>query len=349
MNSASAPRPHLPALHATLRELLGLVVLLLAAAAPAHARMALVVGEPFGAFGWMMPQGHAGIYLSNLCVDTPTHLRPCRAGELGAVISRYHDLRHPELDWMAFPLPVFLYGSPGAVEDPSTIPAFITAPTKRALREQYRAAYLAETVPELPDQRGQLHPPPYGDWEEGIGSAFDRRLLVYEFDTTAAEDHAALNWLNDRPNRRAYTLGRHNCADFAADLLRLVLPGSALRRNRLADFDMTTPKTLAREVDAYGRSHPELHLAVYEVPQLSGTLPRSKPLRGAAQSLLTNRLYLCTLLVLQPEIIAASAIIYEKRGKWTPGLDAKTMQPAAWPSASLGSSASAATSTLALP
>lgn len=288
--------------------------------------MALVVGEPFGSFGTMMPQGHTGIYLSNLCVETAIHLRPCRAGELGAVVSRYHDLRHPERDWMAFPLPVFLYGTTNLRD----IAPYMTAGREADLREIYRRRFLADLLPDTLDRHGQAHPPPYGDWEEGIGSAYDRRLFLYEFDTTPAVDAAVMALLNDRPNRRSYTLTRHNCADFAADLLRLALPPAVIHRNVPADFDMTTPKQLSREVDGYGRSHPELHLAVYEIPQLPGSLRRSRPVRGAAESLLTTKRYMATLLVIQPEVILAAWIDYERCGKWSLGQDAVVVTPDFW-------------------
>ncbi len=302
------------------------LVCLLLAASPAEARMALIVGEPFGAFGTVMPQGHASIYLAGACVETAVRLRPCRPGELGAVISRYHDLRHPEMDWMAFPLPVFLYGT----NDPAAITPYMTPAAEADLREGYRRQHLAELVPNLPNRHGDLRPPPYGDWEEGIGAAYDRRLLMYAFDTTPAQDAATLAWLNARPNRRSYTLTRANCADFAADLLRLALPPEVLRRNVPADFDMTTPKTLAREVDGYGRAHPALHLQVYEIPQLPGSLRRSRPIRGAAESLISQKRYFAVVLTLQPELMLADWIIYEKHGKWPLGADAVPATPATW-------------------
>ncbi len=289
--------------------------------------MGLIVAEPFGSFGTMMPQGHTSIYFSDLCVETPVQLRPCRAGEMGAVVSRYHDLRHPDLDWMAFPLPVFLYGAPHAS---GTELPFMTAAHEAEMRETYWRDHLAEYIPPRTDRHGQIKPPAYGDWEEGIGAAYDRRLLMYAFDTTAAQDAVMLSWLRDRPNQRRYTLTRHNCADFAADLLRIALPPTTIHRNVPADFDMTTPKTLAREVDAYGAAHPELHLAVYEIPQLPGELRRSRPIRGAAESLLTTKRYMATLLVIQPEIILAAWIDYEKRGKWALGQDAVAVAPDFW-------------------
>lgn len=306
--------------------MVGLVIFCVCAAQGAQARMALVVGEPFGSFGTMMPQGHAGIYMSELCVETAVKLRPCRQGEYGAVISRYHDLRHPELDWMAFPLTVFLYGT----SDVAAVPTFVTPGIEADLRERYREAYLSAYLPARTDRHGDRVPPPYGDWEEGIGAAFDRRLLVYSFDTSAEQDQTVLDWLNGRPNQRAYTLTRHNCADFAADLLRIALPREVIRRNVLADFDMTTPKNLAREVDGYGRTHPELHLQVYEVPQIAGTLRRSRPMRGAAESLITTKRYFAVVVIVQPELMLANWIIYEKRGKWTPGQDAVVATPMTW-------------------
>ncbi len=288
--------------------------------------MALIVGEPFGNFGTMMPQGHTSVYFADLCAETPVELRPCHPGELGAVVSRYHDLRHPELDWMAFPLPVFLYGT----ADLTKVPASMTGTQEAELREGYWQANLTAWIAGRTDRHGHPLPPAYGDWEEGIGAAFDRRLLVYSFNSTPEADATALRWLNDRPNRRSYTLGRHNCADFVADLLRIALPRQVIHRNVPADFDMTTPKTLALQVGTYGHTHPELDLHVYEVPQIPGTLRRSRPLRGAAETFVKTKRYVAALVVLQPELLLADWLLYETRGRWHPGGDAQTIAPSTW-------------------
>ena len=286
-------------------------------AASVHASIGLVVGEPFGSFGTMMPAGHAAIYLNHLCAETPTHLRPCRPGETGVVISRYHDLRATNLDWMAIPAVTFFYG----VDDPANAPSFVTASLETELRETYRQQHLGSVAPDRINDNGVSVPPAYGDWEEGIGAAFDRRLFLYTLDTTPEQDAAILALLNDDPNQRRYTLRRANCADFAADLLSTVLPG-VFHRAKLADFDMTAPKTLARQLDAYGNAHPEMHLRVSEIPQVPGTLRRSRPLRGGAETFVKTKRYLATLLVIQPEAVLADWIVYEKKGKWTPGKDA---------------------------
>ena len=287
---------------------------------PASASIGLVVGEPFGSFGTMMPTGHAAIYLDHLCAETPTHLRPCQPGESGVVVSRYHDLRATNGDWMAIPAPVFFYG----VDDPANTPTFVTASLEAELRESYRQQHLLSITPNRFTRTGASVPPAYGDWEEGIGAAFDRRLFLYTLDTTPEKDAAILALLNDDPNQRRYTLRRSNCADFAADLISTVLPG-VFRRAKLADFDMTAPKTLARQLDAYGQAHPEIHLRVAEIPQLPGTLRRSRPLRGGAETFVKTKRYLATLLVIQPEAVLADWIVYEKKGKWTPGKDASLL------------------------
>jgi hypothetical protein len=315
------------------RPLLILLFAAFAAASPAYARIGLVVGEPFGSFGTMMPAGHAAIYLDNLCAASPTQLRPCRPGESGVVLSRYHDLRTTKLDWMAVPANIFFYGT----EDPAQSADFITPSFESELRESYRQGYLTGVAPDRIDKHGIAHPPAYGDWEEAIGAAFDRRLFLYMIDTSPEQDTALLEILNSDPDQRRYSLAHANCADFAADLLNIVLPGT-FHRNNIADFHIMSPKQLARLMDAYGRAHPEANLVVYEIPQLPGTLCRSRPLRGAAETFVKTKRYLFTLLILQPEAVLASWVIYEKKGKWTPGLNAKQIVPGRLPSATVRAS-----------
>jgi hypothetical protein len=300
-----------------------LLLLLCAALQARAARVGLVVGEPFGNFGTMMPQGHTGVYLADFCADGPVHLRPCAPGEAGVVLSRYHDLRHPALDWMAVPLTPFLYG----VEDAGTVPPTMDATLERELREQYRQAHLLAVVPDRIDRHGRSRRPAYGDWEEGIGAAFDRRVLLYTFDVPDEVERAIAAKLNGEPNTRRYTLGRENCADFAAELLSLALPPGVLGRSVLADFDMTTPKNLARELDSYGRSHPERHLQVFAIPQIAGSLRRSRPLRGAAETFVAQKRYVLALSVLQPEALLACLWAYEAKGKYPAGYDAIPLQP----------------------
>ena len=67
----------------------------------------LLMEEPYGFFGTVNPTGHNAIYFERICAETPVKLRRCRAGEMGAVISRYEGI--DGYDWVAIPLIPYLY------------------------------------------------------------------------------------------------------------------------------------------------------------------------------------------------------------------------------------------------
>ena len=89
----------------------------------------------------MNPTGHAAIYLSRVCAATPTFLRRCEEGELGAVISRY--FRIARRDWIAIPLIPYLY----AVEQPGDVPIEADSETVALLRDEYRRHHFEDLVP----------------------------------------------------------------------------------------------------------------------------------------------------------------------------------------------------------
>jgi len=134
--------------------------LVLAGYLVAHADVTLLLEEPYGAFGGMTPTGHAAIYLSRVCADTPVSLRRCGLEEQGVVISRYH--RVAGYDWIAIPLIPYLY----AVDQPDQVPASVDAETVDALRDGYRRAHLEEVAPDERD--GST---PHGDWTQSVGEA----------------------------------------------------------------------------------------------------------------------------------------------------------------------------------
>ena len=46
--------------------------------APSRADVALLMEQPYGDFGKFNPTGHAAVFLSDICAETPTQLRRCR-------------------------------------------------------------------------------------------------------------------------------------------------------------------------------------------------------------------------------------------------------------------------------
>jgi hypothetical protein len=265
---------------------------LLAAATYAQGGAALFVEEPFGSFGWFNPTGHAAVYLSHVCADSPVHLRPCRDGENGVVLSRYH--RVGGYDWIAIPLIPYLY----AVESLEQIPAPADEKTVAALRDSYRRAHLSEIVPD-----GAGGSVPDGDWIQLAGSSYDRTIYSYEIETSAAQDEKLIQALNARANTSHFNLLFHNCADFSRAVLDFYYP-HAVHRGILNDLGIMTPKQAARTLAKYSRKHKDLEFTAMEIPQIPG-LPRSRAVRGVMESFVKSKKYVAPVAVLHPLVIEA--------------------------------------------
>jgi hypothetical protein len=245
--------------------------------ATAHASVALLLEEPYGTFGAFNPTGHAAIYLNHICADSPTQLRPCHDGEYGVVISRYHKVDH--LDWIAIPLVPYLY----AVDNPDDIPTTVTKEQVAQLRDTYRRAHLEDLAPDTKDGAA-----PKGEWTELVGASYDRTIHGFEIDTTPEQDARFIAIFNDRKNVGHFNLLFHNCADFAKLVLDTYDP-HAIHRNFIADAGITTPKQDARSWVKYGRKHPDLNPSAFVIPQVKGSLPRSHPDDGVAESLIKSK------------------------------------------------------------
>lgn len=299
-----------------------IAALLLCLLCPAHARAALtvLVGEPFGNFGTMMPVGHTAVYLDRVCADGPLKLRMCLPGEpAGVVVARYHAIG--QYDWIATPILEFLY----AVDSPEKVPAFVTTGDVWQLRQSYRRQYLSALVPD-----GHEHDAYTTEWWETAGVAYNRRLWGYQIDTTEEQDERFVAMMNDLPNQHRYHLRKTNCANFAADVVNFYFPGAIPRGDHIADFGLMTPKQVARCLDAFGVKHRELHLRVLEVPQVPGTLRRSRPVRGGAEAGIKTKRYLAILAVIQPEVPIGCAVLYMIHGRWPMGRGALVQLPADW-------------------
>src|SRR5437868_15022184 len=96
----------------------GLAALLGAFGLQAGASATLLIEEPYGKLGFFTATGHAAVYLSGVCAQTPLILRPCAPGESGVVLSRYDGVGG--YDWAAIPLIPYLY----AVERAEDVPLF---------------------------------------------------------------------------------------------------------------------------------------------------------------------------------------------------------------------------------
>lgn len=220
-----------------LRTVAVLAVLLGAFGLQAGASATLLIEEPYGKLGFVTATGHAAVYLSGVCAQTPLILRRCAPEESGVVLSRYDGVRG--YDWIAIPLVPYLY----AVERPEDVPLYANAKTVAFLRDRYRRKYLKDVGPDLPN--GQR---PGGNWYELFGSSYDRTTYSFEIETSGEQDEALILKLNSSLNPSHFHLLTRNCADFVKDLINLYQP-KALHRSYVADVGISTPKQMAKALE----------------------------------------------------------------------------------------------------
>jgi hypothetical protein len=282
------------------------IALTVAVPASASADAVLLLGEAYGKFATFSPTGHASVYLTRVCASTPSTVRRCRAGETGAVVSRYH--RVGGRDWVAVPLMPYLY----AVEQAGEVPASASAHTVRSLRDAYRRVWLRDVAPDA----GPDGTPP-GDWVQLVGAAYDRRLIGFTIATTPAQDDRLIAALNGRDNARQFNLMFRNCADFAQGIINFYHPG-ALRSSLTADLGFTTPKQLAKALVAFGRRQPAVSVSGFVVTQIPGSRRQSRPARGVLEALVKTKKYAIPLALLEPTVPAGFAAAYLIGGRFQP-------------------------------
>ena len=287
-------------------KVLLIMFVLVIGAGRALAEAALLMEEPYGEFGFFNPTGHSAVYLNHVCAESPVKLRTCRPGEYGVVISRYH--RIDGFDWIAIPLVAYLY----AVDQVGDIPVYADARLESHLRDEYRRKHLLLIAPNVSKTRGDI---PNGEWIQLIGASYDRKIYGFQIATTLQEDQHLVALLNRSGNVNHFNLFFHNCADFSRTLLNDYYP-HAVRRNFFVDFGLTTPKQDARSLTRYAKRHPELAFSIFVIPQVSGTIRRSKHTDGILESLIKSKKYVAPLALLSPEAVAGMVTIYMIDGRF---------------------------------
>jgi hypothetical protein len=293
-----------------MRKLFAISMFILGALAAAHADVALLLEEPHGFKAMYNPTGHAAVYLTEVCADSPTHLRLCQPGEGGVVISRYKKVGG--YDWLAIPLLPYLY----AVESIEEIPQATDEQTVAALRDRYRRAHLLSLVPDSADGNA-----PKGDWVQLVGAAYVRKVYGFEIETTPEQDAAFIEKWNQRENRNHFNIFYSNCANFAAGVLNFYAPHS-VHRNYLADAGIMTPKQVAKSLARHARRHPALEFSAFQIPQVPGSIPRSKRVDGVAETVVKSKKYVVPLAIVNPALTGSLAVAYFTRGRFDPKRDA---------------------------
>jgi len=279
-----------------------LILAILAVICPrCRAQATLLMEEPYGFFGSVNPTGHNAIYFERICAETPVKLRRCRAGEPGAVVSRYQGIGG--YDWVAIPLVPYLY----AVEDVSLVSAHVDPRSVRRLRSNYRENHLLSLGMDL--SPGNFA---HGGWAQLMGLSYERRIYGLRFETSEKQDDAFIALMNDKANRSHFSLLFNNCADFARRVLNFYFPGT-FNRSVFPDAGMTTPKQIAYKLERYARKHPETQLRIFEISQVPGNRRQSHRNRSVAESLSTTG-YAIPIAVVNPYLAGGLFVDYLVRG-----------------------------------
>jgi len=305
---------------AYLKFLACLFLIVLCVCAPsARADVAILLEEPYSLDGTLAGTGHSAVYLSNICADGPTKLRRCNPGEYGVVLSRYHHLSG--YDWIAVPTIAYLY----AVDKPQEIPLFVDPKLAWFLRNQYRRQHFADIAPDPPSST-----PDTKDWYQLVGSAFDRTLYGFQLPTTQEADDRLIEKFNSGQNKQAYKLVSDNCADFVHDIVTFYYPDSVWR-SKLGDLGVMTPKQAAKSFVQFSKRvskrDPEIQLTRFFVPQVPGTVKRSKPVHGLVDGVFHAKKYFLPLAVFTPFVAGGVATTYYLGGRFDPAKGAALWTP----------------------
>jgi hypothetical protein len=268
------------------------LLLLLLPGVRARADVVLFIEDPINFLGHVSSTGHAALLVEGLCSDDHLHMRLCKPGEDGSVISRYKGING--YDWLAMPPGPYLF----AVDSADDVPATASIGEVDGLRMDYRANHAGSFADD---------PPEYG-WVQLLGASYRRKMICIRVHTTEEQDLRLMKWLNHRRNRTQFSFFFSNCSDFVRQMLDVLFPG-AIHRNLFFDAGMTTPKQLASGLHHYAVRHPELELETFELPQVPGNIPRSGHLYGVTESFVKSKSYLLPLAILEPVGIGGVAAL----------------------------------------
>jgi hypothetical protein len=310
-------------IHPRQRALCVLIAMVAVCSSLAGASATLLLEEPYGHMGFFTATGHAAVYLSDVCADTPVLLRLCSHGETGVVLSRYDAVSG--YDWIAIPLIPYLY----AVDRPEDVPLYADAKMVAFLRDHYRRKYLEDIVPDASNAAT-----PGGNWYQLVGSSYDRTIYGFEIETTPEQDAALIRKLNADSNRSHFHLVSNNCADFAKGIINFYYP-KALHRSVIADVGITTPKQLAKMLTKFSAHHPDLESSRVVISQIPSSMPRSSAPHGVVESFLKSKKYIVSSAIANPVFAACVFAVYvgTGTGHFEPDRDAMVFNPGGDPEA----------------
>jgi hypothetical protein len=156
-----------------------------------------------------------------------------------------------------------------------------------------------------------------------IGAAYDRKIYGFEVDTSEEQDREFIRRFNSARNKSHFNLLFHNCADFSRKVVDFYYPGAVHRG--ILDDGIMTPKQAAKSLTRYGHKHERVNFATFVIPQVAGTVPRSRNVDGVLEALIKSKKYVVPLAALHPVITAGLAAGYLGSGRFHPPKDAPVL------------------------
>jgi hypothetical protein len=138
--------------------------------------------------------------------------------------------------------------------------------------------------------------------------------------------------MNSRPNHASYHFVSHNCADFVREVLNLYYPKSESRGN-IADLFVSTPKRAAKSLGTYTKRHPDLEYTHFVIPQVPGSVRRSRPVRGVLESVFRAKKYVVALAAFHPFIVGGVVAVYVVGDRFNPARNAEVFSMSGEPEA----------------
>jgi hypothetical protein len=101
----------------------------------------------------------------------------------------------------------------------------------------------------------------------------------------------------------------------------------AVSRGFFSDLDVATPKHTAISFVKYSDRHRDLEFSTFVIPQVPGSIKRSRPVRGMVESVFKAKKYVIPLAAFHPFLAGGVAWVYLAGGRFNPAKNALVFNP----------------------
>jgi len=277
---------------------LGVLLVLLPAAA--RADMGVMIADPttVGASAFTHA-GHALVYLTGVCADTPVRARLCRTGENGSVVTRYPKFHESSsYGWNIVPIELYLEGS----MRPGERLLYGSQNVRDALASKARDGFMKDVC------SGACPIVAHSYWRDMVAATITRDIFVFAVKTDTTQDEKTVEWLNAQENVDRYNGVTNNCATFVKDLINVIFPHS-VHRDVINDIGMMTPKAAAHSFTSWAQRQRDLGFYIMHFSQKPGSIARSGVASSGTETAIHMKKYLIAAAMIGDHEVAGSFFV----------------------------------------